>query len=70
MWRTVYWLKLPRLERRIRVAVDWTLDLFFPADTVQLGAGREHPEEMNEAELEGAEHSPNGEMSPVGSSSR
>ena len=40
MWRTVYWLKLPRLERQIRVAVDWTLDLLFPPDTVQLGAGR------------------------------
>jgi NADH dehydrogenase len=40
MWRTVYWLKLPRLERRVRVAVDWTLDLVFPADTVQLGSGR------------------------------
>jgi hypothetical protein len=40
MWRTVYWLKLPRLERQIRVAVDWTLDLLFPPDTVQLGSGR------------------------------
>jgi NADH dehydrogenase len=40
MWRTVYWLKLPRLERQIRVAVDWSLDLLFPPDTVQLGAGR------------------------------
>ena len=40
MWRTVYWLKLPRLERQIRVAVDWTLDLLFPPDTVQLGSGQ------------------------------
>jgi NADH:ubiquinone reductase (H+-translocating) len=40
MWRTVYWLKLPKLERQIRVAVDWTLDLLFPPDTVQLGSGR------------------------------
>jgi NADH dehydrogenase len=43
MWRTVYWGKLPRMDRRIRVAVDWTLDLFFPADIVQLGMGRPHP---------------------------
>jgi NADH dehydrogenase len=40
MWRTVYWLKLPRLDRQIRVAVDWTLDLLFPPDTVQIGSGR------------------------------
>jgi hypothetical protein len=45
MWRTVYWLKLPRLERQIRVAVDWTLDLLFPPDTVQLGSGRMPSEE-------------------------
>ena len=42
MWRTVYLSKLPKLERRIRVVVDWTLDLFFPADIVQLGMGRRH----------------------------
>ena len=45
MWRTVYWLKLPRIERQIRVAVDWTLDLLFPPDTVQIGSGRMPTEE-------------------------
>jgi hypothetical protein len=35
------------------VAVDWTLDLIFPAETVQLGSGRAHPEEMNEADTGG-----------------
>ena len=40
MWRTVYWAKLPRIDRQIRVAVDWTLDLLFPPDTVQIGSGR------------------------------
>ena len=45
MWRTIYWLKLPRLERQIRVAVDWTLDLLFPPDTVQIGSGRMPTEE-------------------------
>ncbi|MEM7393118.1 MAG: cyclic nucleotide-binding domain-containing protein, partial [Verrucomicrobiota bacterium] len=29
MWRTVYLTKLPGLERKIRVLLDWTLDLFF-----------------------------------------
>ncbi len=36
MWRTIYLLKLPRLEKRIRVALNWTLDLIFSKDTVQL----------------------------------
>lgn len=32
LWRTVYLSKLPRLDRKIRVVLDWTLDLFFPRD--------------------------------------
>jgi NADH:ubiquinone reductase (H+-translocating) len=35
LWRTVYLLKLPRFERKVRVALDWTLDLFFRKDIVQ-----------------------------------
>jgi NADH dehydrogenase len=35
LWRTVYLLKLPTLEKKIRVALDWTVDLFFPRDIVQ-----------------------------------
>jgi NADH dehydrogenase len=36
LWRTVYLLKLPGLERKVRVALDWTLDLVFPRDIVYL----------------------------------
>jgi NADH dehydrogenase len=36
MWRTIYLSKLPGWERKIRVALDWTLDLFFPRDIVFL----------------------------------
>ena len=32
LWRTVYLSKLPGLDKKIRVAFDWTLDLLFPAD--------------------------------------
>lgn len=32
MWRTIYLAKLPGLDRRLRVTIDWTLDLFFPRD--------------------------------------
>jgi NADH dehydrogenase len=32
LWRTVYLSKLPGLDKKIRVAFDWTLDLIFPKD--------------------------------------
>ena len=32
LWRTIYLLKLPRFERKLRVVIDWTLSLFFPRD--------------------------------------
>jgi NADH dehydrogenase len=35
LWRTIYLSKLPRLEKKIRVALDWTLDLLFSKDLVQ-----------------------------------
>lgn len=50
LWRTVYLTKLPGLDRKIRVATDWTLDLILPPDIVQLkterpaGLRREHYE--------------------------
>jgi len=34
LWRTIYLSKLPRLEKKLRVALDWTLDLFFSKDLV------------------------------------
>ncbi len=32
LWRTVYLCKLPRLEKKVRVALDWTLNLCFAKD--------------------------------------
>ena len=34
LWRTIYLSKLPRLEKKVRVALDWTLDLLFAKDLV------------------------------------
>ena len=34
MWRTIYLSKLPGMEKKVRVALDWTIDLFFPRDIV------------------------------------
>ncbi len=48
MWRTIYLMKLPGWGRRLKVATSWTLDLFLPAELVQLkldttaGLGQEH----------------------------
>ena len=35
LWRTIYLSKLPRFEKKLRVAFDWTLDLIFSKDIVQ-----------------------------------
>jgi NADH dehydrogenase len=43
MWRSVYLAKLPRLAKKLRVAADWTLDLFF---------GREIEQTINARDIE------------------
>lgn len=35
LWRTIYLLKLPRFDRKLRVVADWTFELFFPRDITQ-----------------------------------
>jgi NADH dehydrogenase len=35
LWRSVYLMKLPRLEKKLRVALQWTLDLIFERDLGQ-----------------------------------
>ncbi len=56
LWRTIYLSKLPRLEKKLRVALDWTLDIFFPKDGVQFLTVRapsmsapEHPDRLADA---------------------
>jgi NADH dehydrogenase len=50
LWRAIYLMKMPGLDRQIRVASSWFLDILLPADIVQLktdrGAGisRQHYE--------------------------
>ena len=47
LWRGYYLLRLPTWDRRIRVALDWTLDLILKRDIVQIGVRRTpaHPGE-------------------------
>ncbi|MGQ0794527.1 MAG: NAD(P)/FAD-dependent oxidoreductase [Deltaproteobacteria bacterium] len=35
LWRTIYLSKLPRFEKKLRVMLDWTLDVLFSKDLVQ-----------------------------------
>jgi NADH dehydrogenase len=35
MWRTIYLSKLPGLQQKVRVLLDWNFELFFPRDIVQ-----------------------------------
>jgi NADH dehydrogenase len=35
-WRTYYLSRLPGLDRKVRVALDWTLGLLFPRDIAEL----------------------------------
>lgn len=35
LWRGIYWGKLPGLDRKVRVFLDWMIELAFPRDIVQ-----------------------------------
>jgi NADH dehydrogenase len=51
LWRTVYLSKLPRFEKKVRVAIDWTLDLVFAKDFVQFLAERSTSMSVREHEV-------------------
>jgi NADH dehydrogenase len=59
LWRTIYLMKMPGWGRRLKVAVSWTLDLFLPAELVNLSLGssqgvtREHFEPGQDVFREG-----------------
>ena len=56
LWRTIYLSKLPRFEKKLRVALDWTLDLLFTKDLVQFQTFRaptvSHHEEHAQPKVE------------------
>jgi NADH dehydrogenase len=52
LWRTIYLLKLPRFEKKVLVALDWTLDLLFSKDLVQFRTVRPTILPLAEEELE------------------
>lgn len=40
LWRAIYLSKLPRIEKKVRVVLDWLLDLIFSKDLVQFQTAR------------------------------
>lgn len=36
LWRAIYWIKLPGIDRKFKVAFSWLLDTLFPLETIQL----------------------------------
>ncbi|HMF86136.1 MAG TPA: NAD(P)/FAD-dependent oxidoreductase [Nitrospiraceae bacterium] len=58
LWRTIYLLKLPRFEKKVLVALDWTLDLIFSKDLVQIRTVRP-------SILPLADEEPEGQASPA-----
>jgi NADH dehydrogenase len=62
LWRTIYLMKLPRFEKKVRVALDWTLDVLFSKDLVQFRTVRpstvplaeEEPERQASSDFVGA----------------
>ena len=50
LWRTIYLSKLPRLEKKVRVALDWLLDIIFSKDLVQFRTQRAPTMSRAEAE--------------------
>ena len=36
MWRAIYWSKMPSIARRTQIAFDWSWDLLFRRDIVEL----------------------------------
>lgn len=52
LWRTYYLMRIPLFEKRLRVVMDWTLDLFFSRDLVQLAVTRGRAIEAGDTDRE------------------
>ena len=41
LWRAIYLMKMPGINRKVRIGLDWLIALLFPPDLVQIKATRE-----------------------------
>ena len=60
LWRSIYLSKLPRLEKKLRVALDWTLDILFSKDLVQFSTSQAEKVSQLEGTEDAADASPHG----------
>jgi NADH:quinone reductase (non-electrogenic) len=51
LWRTIYLLKLPRFEKKVLVALHWTLDVLFSKDLVHFRTTRPTMSVQDKAEV-------------------
>ena len=56
LWRTIYLSKLPGFEKKLRVALDWTLDLLFSRDLVKFATLRAPTISQEETPAEPMDH--------------
>ncbi|GIV97503.1 MAG: hypothetical protein KatS3mg057_2160 [Herpetosiphonaceae bacterium] len=54
MWRNIYLSKLPGWDRKVRVGLDWLLDLIFPRELSQISLGR--TQVVNQAHYEAGDY--------------
>lgn len=54
MWRNVYLMKLPGWDRKVRVGLDWTLDLIFPRELSYVNLAR--TQVVNQAHYESGDY--------------
>jgi NADH:ubiquinone reductase (H+-translocating) len=54
MWRSIYLSKLPTLEKKVRVLLDWVIDIFFPRDIAYTPITDDAPMVENRTEPETA----------------
>ena len=45
IWRVIYLSKIPRLDKKVRIFLDWSIDMFFDRDIARLKVMREKPVE-------------------------
>ena len=54
MWRSVYLMKLPGIRSKVRVGLDWSLDLLFPRDITKIEVQK--TEQLKRAHFQRGEH--------------
>jgi NADH dehydrogenase len=65
LWRSIYLSKLPRFEKKVRVALDWTLDLLFTKDIVQFLTLRAEAVSHTRQELQASVAGPDEQAPPT-----